>query len=125
MKAYTELPGFEHMFLKESYVLGVTAGPAYVDFALEVVLTPGHSEYEAPGPEMYLCYRNGHLRFGDVEYLEWAGQGSPPSIDATGEVDYDNIDVFEWDSQQYALQGGFGAMKLTARPPEPGRVRKA
>ena len=114
MKQYIELPGFEHVYLEESYVLAVVVTPASVVFEMEIVLTAKHPEYSAPGPESFECYRVGRLEFGGVSYLEWSEQGSPPATDASGEIDYGHIDSFMWDSGQYELEGDWGVMKVTA-----------
>jgi hypothetical protein len=113
--AYEELPGFEHFVLEESFVLDVTVTPGSVCFRLEVVLTPTHPEYVAPGPDSYLCYRNGRLEFEGVTEIEWTGQGAPPASDASGEVDYGHIDTMEWDAGLYELQGDWGAMRIWAK----------
>jgi hypothetical protein len=49
MTSYEELPGLETYVFEESFVLDVTAKPAVVSFRLEVVLTPEHPAYVAPG----------------------------------------------------------------------------
>lgn len=115
MTAYEDLPGFEHIVLEESFVLDVTAKPASVSFGLEVVLTPDHPEYVAPGPSSYLCYRDGRLEFDEVTGLEWTEQGAPPATDASGEIDYGHIDTMEWDAGLYELHGDWGAMRVWAK----------
>jgi hypothetical protein len=40
VKPYTELDGFENVYLEESYVLAIEARPGTVSFELEVVSTP-------------------------------------------------------------------------------------
>ncbi len=112
MTAYEDLPAFATYVLEESYVLDVVAGPAFVVFRLEVVLTPEHPAYEAPGPDVYLCYRPAVLRFDGVTELEWIGQGAPPATDATGEIDYGHIDTMTLEDGVYALGGDWGSMKV-------------
>lgn len=114
MTSYEEMAGFEHVVLEESFVLDVIAKPASVSFRMEVVLTPEHPRYVAPGPDSYLCYRDGRLEFGGVTELEWTGQGAPPATDASGEIDYGHIDTMTWDSGLYELQGDWGAMRIWA-----------
>ena len=97
MKPYTELDGFENVYLEESYVLAIEARPGTVSFELEVVLTPEHPEYAPPPLGIFACYREGRLDFEGVTYLEWSGQGSPPISDPSGEPDYGQIDAFGWD----------------------------
>ncbi|WP_433159652.1 hypothetical protein [Kribbella sp. CA-247076] len=114
MIEYEDMPGFEHFVLEESFVLDVAAKPGSVKFRLEVVLTPDHPKYVAPGPDSYLCYRDGRLEFDGVTELEWTGQGAPPATDASGETDYGHIDTMTWDSGLYELTGDWGQMKIWA-----------
>jgi hypothetical protein len=114
VKSYVELPGFEHVFLEESYVLAVVARPSEVIFELDVVLTQEHPKYVAPEVGIYLCYWHGRLDFKGVTDLEWTGQGSPPATDASGEIDYGQIDAMTWDVGRFELEGGWGAMNISA-----------
>jgi hypothetical protein len=114
VKSYIELPGFEQVFLEESYVLAVVARPSEVSFELDVVLTPQHPKYVAPDVGMFQCYRNGRLDFEGVTDLEWTGQGRPPATDASGEIDYGQIDAMTWDVGQFELEGSWGAMNISA-----------
>ncbi|MDX6261456.1 MAG: hypothetical protein QOH84_3144 [Kribbellaceae bacterium] len=114
MKPYTEIPGFENVYLEESYVLGVEAQPGVVRFELEVVLTPQHPEYTAPPPGTFECYVRGTLEFGGVTELEWVEQGSPAATDASGEVDYGHIDSMSWDGRAFELDGDWGSMRISA-----------
>lgn len=115
MKSYKELPGLEDVVLEESYVLAVAATPGVVSFVLAVVLTPEHAEYVAPEDGTSLCYRDGILEFVGVTELEWTGQGDPTAVEVTGEQDYGFIDALTWDDRRYELEGGWGAMRITAR----------
>ncbi len=115
MTSYEELPGLDTYVLEESFVLDVTAKPTSVCFRLEVVLTPEHPDYVAPGPDTYLCFKNGRLEFEEVTDLEWTGQGAPPATDASGEIDYGHVDTMTWDAGLYELQGDWGAMRIWAK----------
>jgi hypothetical protein len=114
MKAYTELPGFEGLLLEESYVLDIEAHPGVLVLSMDLVLTPEHPQYSEPLPDEQYCYRNGFIRFTGVQRLVWVDQGAPPATDATGEVDYGNIDSFEWDEVGTRLQGSWGQIELRA-----------
>ena len=114
VKPYTELDGFENVYLEESYVLAIEARPGTVSFELEVVLTPEHPEYAPPPLGIFACYREGRLDFEGVTYLEWSGQGSPPISDPSGKPDYGQIDAFGWDQSMFELEGEWGAMKISA-----------
>jgi hypothetical protein len=115
MTSYEELPGLGSYVFEESFVLDVAAKPAVVSFRLEVVLTPEHPAYVAPGPDTYLCYRDGRLEFDGVTDLEWTGQGALPATDASGEIDYGHIDTMTWDAGLFELQGDWGTMRIWAK----------
>ena len=111
---YDEIPSLAAILLEESYVLDIEAHPASVQFSVDFVLTPEHPEYCPPGADESYCCRRGWLRFSGVTRCLWANQGAPPARDATGEVDYGNIDSFAWDTASYLLEGDWGHMELIA-----------
>jgi hypothetical protein len=117
MRDYTELPDVEiaEMLLEESYVLHVEATPGQLALSILFALTDKHPAYEPPGPDSYLCYRRGVMVFSGVTRLVWADQGIPPSHDATGELDYGNVDSMTWDDDTYRLEGSVGMLEVVAR----------
>ncbi|MHB8060036.1 MAG: hypothetical protein ACYDHO_04305 [Gaiellaceae bacterium] len=114
LKPYIELEDFSSYYLEDSWVLGVEAHPGSLEFRLDLVLTPEHAAYAAPRPGEVYCYRHGRLRFLDVKRLIWDDQGAPPAIDASGELDYGNIDSFEWEDGRFILEGGWGKVEIQA-----------
>jgi hypothetical protein len=106
MRPSTELPGLADIYLEDSYVLGVEARPAELRFLVDFVLTPSHEQYRPPPPGDQHCYRKGWLIFKGVTRLLWADQGAPPARDASGELDWGNIDEYEWDESGHHLSGG-------------------
>jgi hypothetical protein len=114
LTAYTELPGFENLLLEESFVLSIIASNRFFELAVEFVLTPRHEMYQPPKQDEVECYRKGAVRFRDVESISWMRQMRVPSVDANGEIDYGNIDVFEFDSGRYLLEGDFGRIEIEA-----------
>lgn len=111
---YTSRPGLTEIYLEDSYVLAIEARPGQLRFTLEFVLTPRHPDYRPPRQDEQHCYRRGELIFGGVTALRWTGQGSPPARDATGEIDYGNIDTYEWDAASDRLTGEWGRIEVTA-----------
>jgi len=111
---YVELAGLEHIALEESYVLDVTAKPGELVVTLDIALAPDHEKYTSPPPDEVECYKRGTLKFTGVRLLGWHYEGIRPSIDATGEADYGNVDVFHWTADHYQLEGSFGTLDLTA-----------
>lgn len=114
MLAYQEISRLAAVVLEESYVLDIEVRPGSVAFSMDFVLTPEHKDFRPPGPEASYCYRRGRLTFSGVTRCLWADQGAPPARDATGEIDFGNIDSFEWDDAGYVLQGDWGRIELVA-----------
>jgi hypothetical protein len=113
-RSYDEIEEFNGYFLEESYVLSINAQPGTVVFRLNFALTTRHANYFEPLPGEQFCYVNGTLIFSGVSSLTWDRQGSPPAVDATGEVDYGNIDTFSLEASTYQLSGDWGLMRLQA-----------
>jgi hypothetical protein len=115
MTNYTDLPELRAYYLEDSWVLDVVASPGLLMIAMDLVLTPEHPDYRPPRPDEQYCLRRGHLSFTNVTYLEWAGQGvTQPARDATGEIDYGNIDAFSLDQGECSLVGDFGEIRVRA-----------
>jgi hypothetical protein len=114
MQPYEQLPALTDLVLEESYVLDIEARPSTVRFAVDFVLTPRHPSYQPPPPNESNCYRKGELLFTGVRELAWSDQGAPPAHDASGEVDYGNIDALHWQGSRYELEGDWGQMEVLA-----------
>jgi hypothetical protein len=111
---YTEIPQIEHFVLEESWVLDIAASPGRLVIRIELVFDKDHPDLKpAPVGDVYYT-REGILSFEGVSRLEWIDQGARPSLDATGELDYGNIDSMSWEDERYELEGDFGTIILTA-----------
>jgi hypothetical protein len=115
--AYHELEPIREIYLEDSWVLDVGADTAAVEFRIDFVLREQHPDYQAPKPNEQYCYRQGRLRFTSVRDVLWTRRGAPPARDATGEVDYGNIDHLEFDGDRYWLSGDWGEMELVSSEP--------
>jgi hypothetical protein len=111
---YPELNDFGGYYLEDSWVLDIEAHPGSLGFRLDFVLTPKHPDYTEPKPGEAYCYRRGKLRFLEVKALTWDDQGAPPATDASDELDYGNIDTFEWVDNQFLLAGDWGRLHIFA-----------
>ena len=112
---YENDPRFRDYYLEDSYVLGIEETPTQVSFLLDVVLTPSHPQYLAPGPAEQHCYRPGTLMFRTVKRLEWKSRSLRKSVDASGQVDYGNIDIFEvLPDELFRLSGDWGELEIVA-----------
>jgi hypothetical protein len=108
MKPYTELTVPADFLLEDSFVLRITAEPREVRFSLDIVLVPNHPVYHPPAAGEHHCHRRATLTFARGSGLSWQGQTIGPSSDASGELDYGNIDTFEWSGDSYHLTGDWG-----------------
>lgn len=110
---YWELPGLEHVYLEDSWVIQIMATPGTLQVDCEFVLTEDHTGYQPPrAGEMY-CYARGALIFKNVVSLVWEQQGMPPALDAAGETDFGGIDAFSLDQGGFLLEGDFGNIRLS------------
>lgn len=112
--SYQEIGSLAEIFLEDSFVLDIEVRPGSATFAMEFVLTPDHKDFQPPAPGTHHCYRRGWLRFTGVTRCLWSNQGAPPARDANGELDFGNIDFFEWDDAGYVVEGDWGRMELVA-----------
>jgi hypothetical protein len=115
MRTYTDLPVLSTVVLEASWVLGIRADPGRVQFSMEFVLAADDPDYTNPEPGKQHCTRRGTMTFVGVTNLHWSGQGMPPALDAANEVDFGNVDSFEWDDSNFELEGSFGRMAIAAR----------
>lgn len=118
MSEYRSIPGFEAIYLEDSWVLDIHAGPGRVVFEMELVLKEVHPAYSLPRPGEQFCYQRGKIRFENVESLNWTRQILvKPAVDATGERDFGSIDDFGIEQGAYALEGDFGRLEIASSPP--------
>ncbi len=111
---YFQMPGFESVYLEDSFVLGVTATPGLLIVDLDVVLTEDHPSYKPPPPNEHHCYRRGQIRFHGVRRLHWIAGGTRPAIDASGVADYGGVHELSADGSSFVLTGDFGNIDVEA-----------
>lgn len=111
---WTELEKFRGIDLTDSFVLGWRHEGQSVIFDLEASIWPESEHYLSPKPDEYTCYRRATLSFKNV--FECTGllpmSSAPNSTDATGEVDFGNIDSLQILSNGFSLEGDFGAVNI-------------
>lgn len=116
-QSYHELPGFEQVYLEDSYVLAVMEHPACLEFSLDLVLTEQHPAYAPPGPEEQYCYRRARLLFPEATNIRWLRQNLRPYQDATGTCDYGNIDELVAVNGHYRITGDWGVVEVVSASP--------
>ena len=116
--SYESIPGLEHVYLEDSWVLGVFESAASLSFDLEAVLTEQHPQWEPRKPGEQYTYRRLWLTFPNVRRVEWLDRGGPPAVYATGERDWGIIDTFAADADTYELTGDWGHVRVESDPPQ-------
>ena len=114
MASYDIIPGFEAVYLEDSFVLAVRVVPGEVDFTVDVVLRETHPQYSGPGEGEQYCYRRGRIRFLRARQVNWRMSSVRAAYDAAGEVDYGGFDQFQADSDLYVVAGDFGTLEIEA-----------
>lgn len=103
---YWQFPGFENIYLEDSYVLSINAKTS-IQILLEAVLTENHSLYTQPLPGEQYCYRRMIVNFPHPQTI----------ADPDGSVDYGNIDEFFRADGKYYLRGEWGELTIVSDPP--------
>jgi hypothetical protein len=107
------------VYLEDSWVLELTSADRSVRFVLDAVLTPNHRGYRRPEPGEHYCYRRAILAVISEQPINFEPSKTPAARDATGELDYGNIDSFvpvDWDGHPaWQLSGDWGTA-LIRRP---------
>ncbi|HEV2187604.1 MAG TPA: hypothetical protein VGR70_10380 [Stellaceae bacterium] len=115
---YEKLPGLEHVYLEDSFVLACIERESEIVFSLDLVLTPGHESYTPAEPNEQHCYRPGKLIFRNPTAVTWLRKDfSDPSFDASGQFDFGAIDSMTLEDGVYRLVGSWGAVTIKSDPP--------
>ena len=119
IREYSELSGFDNVYLEGSFVLGMSEQPGRLEFDMEVALCPGHVNYGVPKSDEQYCYKRGKLAFPDVTSVEWVEKDFSGYKDASGEMDYGNIDgLTEIDPGWFEVFGDWGHVRIYSSEPE-------
>ena len=114
---YNQFSGFENVYLEDSYLLDIQINPSSIEFSLLVVLNEQHLLYSPPVSDEQYCFRKGILRFPNVAQIRWLEKSMTPYTDATGTVDYGNIDNFYLAGEYYYVSGDWGSLEIKSSPP--------
>lgn len=109
---YTLIKPLSGIYLERSYVLDITEAPGSIEFILEAVLTPESEKYHPPNPGEQYCYMNGELTFSGITRTDWISRSFQKYTDATGEIDYGNIDALITYADGYQLEGDWGTVRV-------------
>jgi hypothetical protein len=73
--------------------------------------------YQPPAPGNEYSYRVGRLVFSDVQRVHWIQRHLKPFEDATGQIDYGNIDTLCEIDGFYRIEGDWGGLEVVSSPP--------
>ncbi|MEG5060558.1 hypothetical protein QUB60_22100 [Microcoleus sp. A2-C5] len=114
---YWQFPGFENIYLEDSYVLSINAKTS-IQILLETVLTENHSLYTQPLPAEQYCYRRMTVNFPHLQTYDLVVNNISPIADPDGSIDYGNIDeFFRADGKYYLRVGEWGELTIVSDPP--------
>ena len=115
---YEEVDGFQGFYFEDSFVLDIWQEPDALRFYVEAVLTPEHPRFGPPKPGEQHCYRRVTVVFPRPTEVHWRRLHFRPAVDAAGELDWGNIDRFEFsENGWYELEGDWGEVCLRSDPP--------
>lgn len=112
-EAFSDLAG---VYLEDSWVLEVAPTSVGLSLRLEAVLTPDHPLYEPPNPGDRHCYRLAWLSVRTDGPIGVRLSGRRPAIDASGEGDLGNLDVFAFNpaEDRWELEGDWGHASISS-----------
>lgn len=117
MPSYFELPGLSDVYFEDSWVLEVSATERSAMLLLDLVLTESHPAWQPAKPGEQYCYRRACLRFDDATSVLYRPSALHPTTDATGEIDFGNIDAMTLDDEGYHLEGDWGTLQIDGPAP--------
>lgn len=109
---YTTYPELSGLYLEDSYVLEIAESPTEIRFKLEAVLTRAHPAHHDPLPGEQHCYAHGNLIFPEVIRTNWIARSFRQFPDATGSLDYGNIDSLTNNNGAFIAQGDWGRVRI-------------
>jgi hypothetical protein len=115
---YYDLPGFDQVYLEDSFVTQLIETDGELSFLLDLVLREGHPRYAPPPPHEQYCFRLAKLTFAEPRRVVWEKKDFRPATDAGGAVSYGNIDLMDrLEDGTYRLVGEWGVVLIVADPP--------
>jgi hypothetical protein len=112
-KAYHNVvPGLAHIYLEDSFVLGLTSTADSLVFAVDLVLTEKHPEYQDPRPHEVYCYRRGKIIIAEANTVQWNSVCMRPSKDAEDVVEFGSIDAWSVDGNRSQIEGGWSEVDV-------------
>jgi hypothetical protein len=102
-------PKFDGIDVQHSYVLGVIYDDESLTLEMDFKLTEQHSQFASTEEGEDGRYRNGFVRFADIEDLNIA------KARTDGDSDYSTIYSASGDGRNFEISCGWGEIKVAAR----------
>lgn len=107
-------PKLAGIAIETSYLLGVIYDDQSLTLEMDFHLTDGHPSFTLPEPGDEGCYRQGFIRFAEIDDLR-LNQAKVADTGEAGEVDLSDIYSATFDGDYVFLSSGWGEIELTAR----------
>ncbi len=117
MSNYIEWKNFKNIYLEDSYVIDIAEQENAFTFSVEFVLLKSHPLFHPPEPGEAHCYKRGKIIFPNPIEVVWIEKKMHPIVDITEDVDFGNIDTFNFDGSNYHLTGDWGNIMIKSDPP--------
>jgi hypothetical protein len=114
---YDQLPGLEHLYLEDSYLLAVHEDGDELRLDIEAVMTEQHPRFTPRKPHETYSYLRVAIVFIEPRSVDWLERSMKPITDPDGETDYGNIDSFTFDQDRYEITGEWGHIVLHGTAP--------
>lgn len=113
---YFELEQFIGLYLEDSFVLQIIETTESVSFKMEFVLTEDHPLFSPPKDGEAYCYQFGTIDFAELIKVKWVSKNEKLiSVDANGDNDLGNIDLFYKIGEDYFLEGDWGKVVISCK----------
>lgn len=110
---YFDLKDFKGLYLEDSFVLDIIETTKLFSFQMQFVLTEDHPKYKDPSENEMYCYHYGEINFIEPKQVLWKNRNQKAaSIDANGECDFGNMDIFLKSEDEYLLEGDWGSVLI-------------
>jgi|HubBroStandDraft_4_1064222.scaffolds.fasta_scaffold04524_5 hypothetical protein len=113
---YWEFPGFENIYLEDSYLLDLRTN-SQIEALVEAVLRESHPAYTPPKMGEQYSYKNIVIAFLGVKQYRWLEKKMAPTRDPDGQTDFGNIDELYALNGKYYMSGGWGRIEIVSDPP--------
>ncbi len=112
---WTQIELLKGIDLNDSFILNWKHEDNRLSFDLEASIWPESEYYTKPKKDEYTCYRKATLSFMGVNNIRGLKtlESVRFSTDASGKIDYGNIDSLQSTSTGFELDGDFGSVSIS------------